>query len=544
MIEDRMHYQFPIPHQARDPPEPHPRHYYPIEEGARRALLFVFRQGRASRCLASLTKEFLSTMETTQIKPRYDVVRSYAGHSDWQGSDKDYAICLVHMIAADVDSEISTPDVAPNWMVLFVYGKPGALRGGDPGSLLTKGAAEKEYDKKVKEKAVAHHYTPLPGLDFAPFARYFKVPLVLQDAAHPATTEGNTSAVAAGMSAADTPAADARYAGCSVTDISLERFWQCADSSQYGTEEKVDGERCPLANAQQVLTAYNRNGVALSSVPDAAKALSRLSDLSFLIDGEKMVNSAQKGHCILFDLLEWQERDIRALPYEWRNTTLQQAMYTAGLIKEICSTPTLQQAYENSTVPGLALLTPVKGRKDIQRLVTAIQQRKGEGMVVRDLTAHYLAPNSAFKYKFTADLDAVVIGINPGAGGGSLELGLRRPFDKDGAPDNSIIAIGRVRAGLLKEHMSWFADQLGHGKLVVIRVRYRLKRTIGITLVEPSTSIAWVRMDKSPWECTTDQWGTEKAEMVVQAPTLPSISFDSPAHSATSDQATSQQRLW
>jgi hypothetical protein len=101
-----------------------------------------------------------------------------------------------------------------------------------------------------------------------------------------------------------------------------------------------------------------------------------------------------------------------------------------------------------------------------------------------------------------------------------------------------------VRAGLLKEDMSWFADQLTQGKQVVIRVRYRLKRTIRITLVEPSTSIEWVRTDKSPWECTTDQWGPEKADLVNQAQALLGISFKDPAHSATTDPVASQQSLW
>jgi len=478
-------------------------------------------------------------MESTQTQPRYSVVRSYAGHSDWQGSDKDYAICLAHLTAAGDDTTEAEPDDAQTWMVLFVYGKPGRIQGGTPGPLMKRAGAEKEYDKKVKEKVGPHHYTPLPGLDFALFVRYFKVPLALPDATHSSAGE----AVEVRAPAAASTAADERYAGCSVIDVSLERFWRCAESSRYGTEEKVDGERCPLSRAKPGLTAYNRNGVALGDLPEAAAALLRLSELPFLIDGERMVNSAQKGHYILFDLLEWREQDIRIWPYLRRNETLQQAMHEASLIKEVIPTPTLQQAYENSTVPGLALLTPVSGHEEVQRLVASIQQHKGEGMVVRDLTAPYLAANAAFKYKFTADMDAVVIGINPGASGGSLELGLRRPL-KDGEVDNGIIAIGRVRAGLSKEDMSWFADQLVHGQLIVIRVRYRLKRTIGIALVEPSTSIEWVRTDKSPWECTTDQWGPEKAHMVREAPTLTGVSFEDPSHAITLDQATSQHRLW
>jgi len=484
-------------------------------------------------------------MESTQAEPRYSVVRSYAGHCSWQGSDKDYAICLVHVVATGAAANEQEADSAPTWTVLVVYGKPGALRGGDPGPLSTRAVAEKEYDKKVKEKAGAHHYTPLPGFDFAPFARYFKVPLRLEGADRPSEVPEGANY---GQAGAETPgmprAADARYAGCSVTDISLERFWQCAESSRYGTEEKADGERCPIASEQQTLTAYNRSGVALYTLPEAAEALLRLSELPFLVDGEKMVNSAQKGHYILFDLLEWQGEDIRAWPYGRRNETLQQAMHAAGLIKEVCPTPTLQQAYENSTAPGLALLTPVTGRETVQQLVAAIQQHDGEGMVVRDLGASYLAPNLAFKYKFIADMDAVVIGINPGAGGGSVELGLRRPPDRYRSTENAVIAIGRVRAGLTKEDMSWFTEQLAQGKWVVIKVVYRIKRTIGITLVEPSTSIEWVRSDKSPWECTTDQWGAEKAELVAQAPALLGISFEDPTHSDSSDKAASKDSLW
>ena len=144
-------------------------------------------------------------MESTQTQPRYSVVRSYAGHSDWQGSDKDYAICLVHLTAAGTDSDEAEPDTAQTWMVLFVYGKPGRIQGGTPGPLMTKAAAEKEYDKKVKEKVGPHHYTPLPGLDFAPFVRYFKVPLVLPDAIHASSGE----AVEVGSSATASPASNA-----------------------------------------------------------------------------------------------------------------------------------------------------------------------------------------------------------------------------------------------------------------------------------------------------------------------------------------------
>ncbi|MGH9821697.1 MAG: RNA ligase family protein [Blastocatellia bacterium] len=475
-------------------------------------------------------------MESTQT---YSVVRSYAGHSSWQGSDKDYAICLVHLTAAGDDSASPEPDDARTWMVLFVFGRPGRLQGGSPGPLMARAEAEKEFNKKVKEKVGQHHYTPLPGLDFAPFARKFQVTLVLSGA----TPSPTGAAAEMEAPAAASSTADERYAGCSVTDVPLERFWQLAASSRYGTEEKVDGERCPLSRAKPGLTAFNRNGVALDDLPEKARALLSLSELPFLVDGERMVNSEQKGHYILFDLLEWQEQDIRAWPYSRRNETLQRAMHAAGLIKEICPTPTLQQAYENTTVPGLALLTPVTGREEVQRLVASIQQHKGEGMVVRDLTASYQAPNAAFKYKFTADLDAVVIGINPGAGGGSLELGLRRPL-KDGEVENGVIAIGRVRAGLSKEDMGWFADQLTHGTQVVIRVRYRLKRTIGITLVEPSTSIDWVRTDKSPWECTTDQWGPEKAHMIQEAEALDDVSFEDPAHAPAFGQGSSQHRLW
>ena len=468
---------------------------------------------------------------TSTTTKRYIVVDSYAGHSNWGGSNKDYAICLARVVeGAEADLDAPGSDLEPVWTVLYANGKPGALRGGDPTPPATRTAAEKIYKKKRDEKAGPHHYTPLPGLPFAPYARYFPVPLALpdQDAGSASPEEVLPPPTE------QTP----RYEASEAVLITREAFEQCIASPRYGATEKVDGERCLVASESERLSAYNRNGIQIRVVPDAASALGQLR-ASFVVDGERMVGD-QAGQYVIFDLLEWQGSDARSWPAGRRIATLQQAMLEAGLLKAPRATPTLHEAFENSTISGLALLTPVSGLEEITCLMSVVQEQGGEGFVLRLLhEGGYLGPRTLLKYKLLADIDVVVIGIKQGAGGGSLETALRRPSD------NAAIASGRVRAGLSKDDMLALAEQLAQGIRPVMKIRYLPKRTVGITLVEGRTNREWVRTDKSAWDCTTEQWGEEKAHLVALAPALAGISFEAPVRSIDSAELpSSQQSLW
>ena len=141
-----------------------------------------------------------------------------------------------------------------------------------------------------------------------------------------------------------------------------------------------------------------------------------------------------------FALLEWDAEPCIARAYETTITTLERAMFGAGLLKEACSTPTLSQALANSTVPNLALLVAAAGAERGQRVLEAVQVGGGEGVVVRRLFGDY--QESPRKYKFVADLDAFVLGVNTGLAGGSLKLGIVR------RADGAIIEVANVRSGL------------------------------------------------------------------------------------------------
>ena len=284
---------------------------------------------------------------------------------------------------AEADLDAPGSDLEPVWTVLYANGKPGALRGGDPTPPTTRAAAEKIYKKKRDEKAGPHHYTPLPGLPFAPYARYFPVPLALpdQDAGSASPEEVLPPPTE------QTP----RYEASEAVLITREAFEQCIASPRYGATEKVDGERCLVASESERLSAYNRNGIQIRVVPDAASALGQLR-ASFVVDGERMVGD-QAGQYVIFDLLEWQGSDARSWSAGRRIATLQQAMLEAGLLKAPRATPTLHEAFENSTISGLALLTPVSGLEEITCLMSVVQEQGGEGFVLRLLhEGGYLGP--------------------------------------------------------------------------------------------------------------------------------------------------------
>jgi ATP-dependent DNA ligase len=181
----------------------------------------------------------------------------------------------------------------------------------------------------------------------------------------------------------------------------------------------------------------------------------------------------------------------------------------AGLLKDVHLTPTLSQAQQNSTVPLLCVLLPVQGEQLAQAVLTAIQTAGGEGVVIRSLDAPYTT--GGFKYKFVEDIDAFVIGIEPGVSTGSLILAMVRPSDR------AIVEVGHVRSGLTDADIERVKGMLVRGGSPVFRVTYLPSSTIGMTLVQPKTSMDALRTDKEARDCTTDQFGPEKATIIAQA---------------------------
>jgi ATP-dependent DNA ligase len=227
-----------------------------------------------------------------------------------------------------------------------------------------------------------------------------------------------------------------------------------------------------------------------------------------VVDGERLIRD-QAGHYVLFDVLEWDGEDMTTLPYRLRMTRLVRGLHRAGLLKEARLTPTIAQAQANSTTPHLSVLLGVQGEAPTQAVLQEIQAAGGEGVVIRSLDASYAA--GGFKYKFLEDIDAFVIGIEPGVSEGSLILGMVRSSDR------AIIEVGRVRSGLIDANIQEVRGMLLRGANPVFRVTYLPASTIGIALVQPKTSMDGLRTDKAAKDCTTDQFGTEKAPIIAQA---------------------------
>lgn len=199
-----------------------------------------------------------------------------------------------------------------------------------------------------------------------------------------------------------------------------------------------------------------------SDVPEGARALCQLGH-SFVVDGERLLRD-EDGLYVIFDVLEWKGEDITALAYRKRMTMAVCSLRDAGLLKDVHLTPILSQAQQNSTVPLLCVLLPIQGEQIAQAVLTEIQTAGGEGVVIRSLDAPYTT--GSFKYKFVEDIDAFVIGIEPGVSTGSLILAMVRPSDR------AIVEVGHVRSGLTDADIERVKGMLVRGQSP--RVSYHL----------------------------------------------------------------------
>lgn len=433
----------------------------------------------------------------------------YAGHYRGGSSNKVWAACL----AVELDEQQTTPPAvgdATEVVYLSVWGPHGGdLRVGEPKRLTMKDAL-KLYTKKCREKD-GEGYAHVP---FAPFLPIFGSPLGLALVAPPEVGQAGGDATPASQGTAVTTS-PLRYVACAVRAVDGDRLQYLLADPGFGIQEKVNGERCLVVSDGQEVVAYNRKGQQMSAPPAGAFHLLRLG-CPFIIDGERLTGDLG-GHFVAFDLLEWEGEPFTAYPYSQRIRTLVRAMLQAGLIWQSVPTPTHLLARANSTVAELALLATVTGAERASHTLEAVRAASGEGVVFRRLSGDYTV--SPFKYKFVADIDVFVIGVNEGLSAGSLRLGLVRHTD------SAVIAVGNVRAGLTDNDVNAVRAMLADGLRPVFTVTYLPARTVDIQLVEPRTGIALLRSDKDAVECTTEQFGPEKAEAIERAIPLTGITL-------------------
>lgn len=427
--------------------------------------------------------------------------RIYAGHCTSGSSDKVWAACLAIETSAE---QGMPPDVSDTTEVVYlsVYGRRGSNLNVTPPKRLPLRDAQKLFKKKCGEKD-GEAYAHVP---FAPFVSTFGYPLGFPLVARLAEEEVSV------ITPASAPVSALSYVACVVKDVRQDKLQQLLQDPDYGLTEKVDGERCIIVFDGQELAAFNRKGKQMMTVPAGALHLRQLG-CRFVIDGERMMG-ALAGHFVAFDLLEWGEEPFTAWSYVRRITTLEEAMLNAGLLLEDRSTPTHLLARSNSACSDLALLVAAPGEQYGQRVINAVRAASGEGIIVRNLTGDYQM--SPLKFKFVTDLEAFVIAANDGLEAGSLKFGLVRP-------DGAVIEIANVRSGFNAAEINAVRQMLDRGERPVFKVTYLPKRTVGLLLVEPKSGMSMLRSDKDAAECTTDQLGEEKAELVAQAKPLQSV---------------------
>jgi hypothetical protein len=425
----------------------------------------------------------------------------FAGHCTDGSHNKIWAACLAQ------EQEEGQENASSNDVIyLCVYGPYGAAPRVEAPQKFSLVDGRKIWQKKSREKQ-GKGYRQVDFQSFLPsFGRPFGQDLVFSGVPGQAMAE-NANAAISSTAGGDPEPPKLPYSAALVKAISLVQANRQLRDPHFGVSEKVNGERCLVMFDGQLLTAYNRQGRRTSVPPDSALALMRLGH-PFIVDGERLTG-ALAGNYVLFDLLMWNGEDVRELPYAQRLARLAGGLYQAHLLHQPQTTPTLQLAQENSAVPGLALLQAVVDQPGAASVFGEVQSMGGEGIVFREFAGPYYACST--KYKFLDDIDVIVYGIQPGSVSGSLKMALVR------SSDQALLDIGHVRAGLTNQDIRKVEALLAQETFLVFKVEYLPIRTVGISLVEPRTSMTLLRTDKDPAECTSDQFPAEKADLIAQA---------------------------
>ena len=371
-----------------------------------------------------------------------------------------------------------------------VWGKRGGSLARGEKVLATAAAARALYDKKVSEKA-SEGYHPVPFDDAGT-----GIPFLFD------AQGGSTSIVTVTRTAVPRQTV---FASGHVLPMDAAELDAAIESVAHALSEKVNGERCLVAYDGSALTAYNRKGQLVALPPAAAQHLIALGH-HFVLDGERMTGTGQ-GSYVVFDALDWDGQDLRPTPYSRRIAVLEAAFADHGLVSAVA--PSIEALAPNCLYLLTCAVDPAAGRT----LVDLVLTRGGEGVIIRTLDAPYLEGDTRHvrKVKFCATLDAFVIRINPGLATGSVTLGLLRPSD------GAVIEICNVRSGLKDQDITHLGALLASGERPVLEVEYLPARSVTHKIVEPKTSIAALRTDKTWQECGTDQLGTDKAAIISAA---------------------------
>lgn len=164
------------------------------------------------------------------------------------------------------------------------------------------------------------------------------------------------------------------------------------DPRQVG-QEKHDGERRPIRADTSKVDGINKEGIIVSLPVSVAATIQSLAS-QLLVDGEIMGE-----RFVAFDLLELNNQDLRALPYEERLEKLTELFEAA------------------SDLGTVELVYTARTTEEKRRLFNALRDHKAEGMVFKDSQAPYSPSRPAsggaqHKFKFTEDCSVRVSALN------------------------------------------------------------------------------------------------------------------------------------
>lgn len=247
----------------------------------------------------------------------------------------------------------------------------------------------------------------------------------------------------------------------------LDRF---LDHPDHVVEQKMDGKRVIAIIKDGVVRFLNRSGDTYRQyMPPGVKA--ELSDPDVFREGQTWVFDGEvvNDSYFVFDLLETPEGPIADLPLRDRRWRLE----------------AIFNAWETEHVH---LVAQAKHPEDRRKLLEAIEEIGGEGIIIKDLNSPYSPGERSvafLKHKLWDSADVIVTGRHP-EGKRSVEIAV---FD-----DGELVGVGSVSVADRWLHRLEVGD--------VIEVKYLYRGAQG-HLYQPA--FLRQRDDKNPYECTLDQ---------------------------------------
>ena len=260
-------------------------------------------------------------------------------------------------------------------------------------------------------------------------------------------------------------------------------------------QTKVDGYRAFSKGGR----LFGRNGIELTDkFPEITPPKNWVLDGEIAVvdsdgraDYEATASRAQGGHrggdeavFHVFDALEARDSDIRQQSFRQR---FSQIIYA-------CESEPWQSR-------GMVLLNPYS---DLRSVWDRVMWDDGEGIVLKNRQAPYVAGRSqeVIKLKAIIESSVVVVGLTPGKGSradtfGSLQCA---QIGEDG-----VVMVGAVGSGFTDYDLREITALLNKGHLIVIDVAHLGTSTAGL-LRQPR--FLRVRTDIDPMECFTDQGGS------------------------------------